>query len=179
MSLPALVTFRNERGMRLAHLSDVHLPLPDRVDWRAVLNKRALSLLSWRRKRHLIHRPEVLARLVADIHAAARSDGATPVLIAREILGLSDGDDEIAAAVPRESDDNTPGVAAARLVLRAKQPWSKGNHALFPAPARARAVEFMRLGSMLSRDPRFAGVEMRDIWQAYAVEWVVRHSSTS
>ncbi|MAU51186.1 MAG: metallophosphoesterase [Roseovarius sp.] len=57
--------------MRLAHLSDVHLPLPDRVDWRAVLNKRALSLLSWRRKRHLIHRPEVLARLVADIHAAA------------------------------------------------------------------------------------------------------------
>lgn len=60
----------------LAHLSDVHLPLPDRVDWRAVLNKRALSLLSWRRKRHKVHRPEVLARLVADMHAA------TPDLIA-------------------------------------------------------------------------------------------------
>ncbi|MFU8835680.1 MAG: metallophosphoesterase family protein [Roseovarius sp.] len=60
-----------ERGVVLAHLSDVHLPLPDRVDWRDVLNKRALSLLSWRRKRHKVHRPEVLARLVADLKAAA------------------------------------------------------------------------------------------------------------
>lgn len=57
------------RGVTLAHLSDVHLPLPERVDWRAVLNKRALSLLSWRRKRHLVHRPEVLARLVEDMRA--------------------------------------------------------------------------------------------------------------
>lgn len=60
-----------ERDVLLAHLSDVHLPLPARVDWRAVLNKRALSLLSWRRKRHLVHRSEVLARLVADLNEAA------------------------------------------------------------------------------------------------------------
>ena len=59
-------------------------------------------------------------------------------------------------------------------MLRANQPWSKGNHALFPAAARARAVEFMSLGSMLSRDPRFAGVEMNDIWHAYTVETVRR-----
>ncbi|MBC7132383.1 MAG: metallophosphoesterase [Roseovarius sp.] len=59
------------RGVTLAHISDVHLPLPARVDWRDVLNKRALSLLSWRRKRHLVHRPEVLARVVADMQAAA------------------------------------------------------------------------------------------------------------
>lgn len=60
-----------ESGVVLAHLSDVHLPLPARVDWRDVLNKRALSLLSWRRKRHKVHRPEVLARLVTDMKAAA------------------------------------------------------------------------------------------------------------
>ena len=78
--------------------------------------------------------------------------------------------------MPQAGDDNTPGVAAARLVLRAEQPWSKGNHALFPAAARARAVEFMSLGSMLSRDPRFEGMEMRDIWHAYAVETVRRAS---
>lgn len=60
-----------ERGMVLAHLSDVHLPLPGRVDWRAVLNKRALSLLSWRRKRHKVHRPEILSQLVADLQKAA------------------------------------------------------------------------------------------------------------
>ncbi len=60
-----------ESGVALAHLSDVHLPLPGRVDWRDLLSKRALSLWSWRRKRHKVHRPEVLARLVADLHAAA------------------------------------------------------------------------------------------------------------
>ena len=113
-------------------------------------------------------------RAGADLHAAAHAGGATPVSIAREILGLSDGDDEIAAAVPRAGDDNTPGVAAARLVLRAKQKWSKDNHALFPAAARARAVELMSLGSMLSHDPRFTGVAMRDIWHAYTVETVRR-----
>lgn len=55
----------------LAHLSDVHLPVPDAVPFSALLNKRALSLLSWRRKRRHLHRPEVLARLVADLRKAA------------------------------------------------------------------------------------------------------------
>lgn len=59
------------RGALLAHLSDAHLPLQARVDWYAVLNKRVLSLISWRRKRHLIHRPETLAALVADLLAQA------------------------------------------------------------------------------------------------------------
>lgn len=61
---------RDAGGMVLAHLSDVHLPIPEPVPWTEVLNKRALSLLSWRQKRQKIHRPEVLARVVADLHAA-------------------------------------------------------------------------------------------------------------
>lgn len=52
----------------LAHLSDPHLPLPGGVPPRALLSKRFLSFLSWRRKRHRLHRPETLARLVEDLH---------------------------------------------------------------------------------------------------------------
>jgi 3',5'-cyclic AMP phosphodiesterase CpdA len=52
-------------AITLAHLSDPHLPLPAPVPWRSVLNKRALSLLSWHRKRRHHHRPEILAALIA------------------------------------------------------------------------------------------------------------------
>ncbi|MFB9150279.1 metallophosphoesterase family protein [Roseovarius ramblicola] len=56
-------------GVLLAHLSDPHLPLAGRVPLRAVLNKRALGLLSWRLSRHRRHRPAILAALVADMQA--------------------------------------------------------------------------------------------------------------
>lgn len=56
-------------GLTLAHLSDPHLPLPAPVPWQSVLNKRALSLLSWHRKRRHHHRPEILTALVADLEA--------------------------------------------------------------------------------------------------------------
>jgi len=51
----------------LAHLSDPHLPLPPGTALRDVLNKRALSLLSWHMKRHPHHRRETLDRLTADL----------------------------------------------------------------------------------------------------------------
>lgn len=54
---------------RLAHLSDPHLgPLPS---FRPIelLSKRGLGYLNWLRKRRAIHRPEVLATLVADLAA--------------------------------------------------------------------------------------------------------------
>jgi 3',5'-cyclic AMP phosphodiesterase CpdA len=53
----------------LAHLSDPHLaPLP-RPHWPELLGKRATGYLHWRRRRHLIHRSDVLARIVADLKA--------------------------------------------------------------------------------------------------------------
>jgi 3',5'-cyclic AMP phosphodiesterase CpdA len=55
----------------LAHLSDPHLgPLPA-PRWRELLGKRATGFANWWRKRHLIHRREVLARVVADLKAQA------------------------------------------------------------------------------------------------------------
>ena len=51
----------------LAHLSDPHLaPLPT-INPLELLSKRGLGYLNWLRKRRAIHRPEVLAALVADL----------------------------------------------------------------------------------------------------------------
>jgi 3',5'-cyclic AMP phosphodiesterase CpdA len=55
----------------LAHLSDPHLgPLPA-PRWRELMGKRATGFANWWRKRHLIHRGEVLARIVADLKTQA------------------------------------------------------------------------------------------------------------
>jgi 3',5'-cyclic AMP phosphodiesterase CpdA len=55
----------------LAHLSDPHLaPLPQ-PRWSELAGKRATGYVNWRRTRHLIHRGEVLARVLADLRASA------------------------------------------------------------------------------------------------------------
>lgn len=54
---------------RLAHLSDVHLgPLPP-VRLRDLRSKRMTGYANWRGNRARSHRPDILARLIADIHA--------------------------------------------------------------------------------------------------------------
>ena len=55
----------------LAHLSDPHLtPLPQPY-WSELMGKRATGYVNWRRNRHLVHRGEVLARVVTDLRASA------------------------------------------------------------------------------------------------------------
>lgn len=57
-------------ALRFAHFTDPHLPLPpDGPGWTELMSKRLFGYLSWRRRRHRIHRPEVLAALLADIRA--------------------------------------------------------------------------------------------------------------
>lgn len=56
---------------RIAHLSDPHLPPPPGAfRWKDVFTKRLLSRIAWRKKRK-VHRPEVLAGLVADLKTSA------------------------------------------------------------------------------------------------------------
>ena len=65
---------------------------------------------------------------------------------------------------------------AAFLVLEAAKPWSRQTHKLFPAPARARAVELMLIGELLSRQERFAAYGPRalvDAWMASVVPQAV------
>jgi len=70
---------------RLAHLSDLHLaPLPE-PPLIALANKRVLGYLSWRRRRHKIHRSEVLEAVVADL----RRQNADHVAITGDLTNIS------------------------------------------------------------------------------------------
>ena len=51
-----------------AHLTDPHLTRPNPVGFADLANKRALGYLSWRRRRHAVHRGEILEALVADLN---------------------------------------------------------------------------------------------------------------
>lgn len=78
---------------RIAHLSDPHLPPPPGAfGWKDVFTKRLLSRIAWRRKRK-VHRPEVLAALVADVRAA----GPDHVVISGDLTNFASRT-EIAAA---------------------------------------------------------------------------------
>jgi ankyrin repeat protein len=81
-----------------------------------------------------------LLRAGAAILVAARAGDSTPLALAQNL-----------AAAGRANEGT-----AAHLVLEAAKPWSRQTHKLFPAPARARAVELMLIGELLSREERFA-----------------------
>lgn len=57
--------------MRLAHLTDLHLPIPAPPAIRDLLNKRALGYLSWRHNRRFRHVAGALEAVVEDCRRAA------------------------------------------------------------------------------------------------------------
>lgn len=57
--------------MRLAHLTDLHLPIRDQPPVAALLSKRVLGYLSWRRNRRFRHQIEALEKIAADCRAAS------------------------------------------------------------------------------------------------------------
>src|SRR3974390_2540466 len=59
------------RGLLLAHVSDPHIPPLPRVRLRDLLGKRALGYTNWVRKRHHMHRAELLERIVEDVARSA------------------------------------------------------------------------------------------------------------
>ena len=95
-----------------------------------------------------------LIRGGADIYAHQMMSEVTPVDIARKIVAMGDA-----------TEDDGSAVA---LVLQAARPWSRDTHALFPAAARARAVELLIWGHRLAREPwfdaRFPAVALLDVW---------------
>ena len=60
----------------------------------------------------------------------------TPLALAEAWLAVGGGADSA----------ESPGMQACELLVRACEPWSPANHSLFPAPARARAVELLCVG---------------------------------
>tara|TARA_B100000780_G_scaffold213084_1_gene152682 strand:- start:116 stop:994 length:879 start_codon:yes stop_codon:yes gene_type:complete len=97
-------------------------------------------------------RARALLRAGADLEAAAQAGGPTPISLARAQLHAQAG--------------GAGAVTAASLVLDAARPWSRRTHELFPAAARARAVELLLLGHCLSRESFFVGAEVSllDAW---------------
>lgn len=101
------------------------------------------------------------------VHASDGSEGApTPLGIARAVL----------------QRQRTAGGACecAQLVVDADKPWSRHNHSLFPWEARERAVQLLRVGQQLARQPRFAAaghhcqVALLDVWMLVMAHALVR-----
>lgn len=108
-------------GFTLAHLSDLHLPLDDRRPrLRDLISKRLFSYLSWRRSRRRVHRPEVLARLTADVRQA----GADHLVVTGDLVNLALADEFVRARRWLEAQGGGEGVTIV-----------PGNHdALVPVP---------------------------------------------
>ena len=100
--------------LKLAHLSDPHLPLPAQVDWRDLMNKRMTGYVSWRRHRRSVHDPRVLAALTDDLkdiqpdHTVVTGDLtnlALPAEFDRAITWLAElGSSEQVSVIPGNHD---------------------------------------------------------------------------
>jgi hypothetical protein len=112
-----------------------------------------------------IERVRALLVAGADVHAAdAEADAPTPL--------------SLAAARLLQGDRLDDGRAA--LIASAAAPWSPKTHALFPAAAKARAVEVLRIGWLLARHLQgfSAGatqmeVAFRDAWLGHVMPHAV------
>lgn len=118
----------------LAHLSDPHLaPLP-KPRWRELMSKRLTGYLNWKRREH-VHRPDVLAAIIADVkaakpdHVAITGDFANISLPAEFdharawISGI--GQPEVVTAIPGNHDVYLRGALA--MMERACGEWMSGD----------------------------------------------------
>lgn len=98
---------------------------------------------TWTRLHHVEQLSERHARKLlrggADVFAKDAA-GMTPIDRAEDVL----------------AGDADHGKAAARLLLRAAQPWSEATHDLFPDAARRQAVDAIRLAYRLRKTSRFS-----------------------
>src|ERR1700747_3223858 len=134
----------------LAHLSDPHLgPLP-RARLVELAGKRAAGFFNWRRKRHRIHRADVLARLTAD----PKGEAADHIAVTGALVNIS-----LAAE-----------YAPARAWLTSLGPphdvtLVPGNHDIYVRAALAFQAthweEFMRGADAAAPGPRFPFVRRR------------------
>ena len=103
-----------------------------------------------------------LLRDGANLHARARPAAPTPIDVAMKIAEAEGGSPS--------SDDSS-----AQLVLMASRRWSPRQHALFPAPARAHAVELLLLGHRLLASPLGGGsTAVLDVWVDRIMPQIVR-----
>jgi ankyrin repeat protein len=115
-----------------------------------------------------IERVRALLVAGADVRAGdAKADAPTPL--------------SLAAARLLQGDRSDDGRAA--LIVSAAAPWSPRTHALFPAGAKARAVELLRIGWLLARHLQdlTAGAThveyaLRDAWLGHVMPHAIERS---
>jgi len=124
----------------IAHLSDLHLPLPERrPPLGTLLSKRFFSWLSWRRSRRFIHRADVLAAVMEDV-AQAKADH---LLVSGDLTNLALPEEFeaaqawLAAQGPPDTVSAVPGNHDALV----RQPWAGGLARLAPWMGGAEAPE--------------------------------------
>ena len=154
------------QAFRFAHFSDPHLPLGRPVRLRALAGKRLLGYLSWRRARHKLHQPEVLAALLADVAAHSPDH----IVVTGDLINISLPEeferarDWLEQVGPPDRVSLVPGnhdatVAVPRDVgLGRWQPWMTGDGADPALPfVRVRGpVAFVGLSTALPTPPLLA-----------------------
>ena len=158
-------------AFRLAHLSDPHLVPPESEtafggEW---LSKRTLSRLSWRRKRRHVHRPEVLAAVVADIQAHAPDH----IVVTGDLTNFSTEREWIAArawlmrlgppstvTLSLGNHDVLVREAADDARMTGWSPWLHDGGAGFPAVRDRQAVVLINLCSAVPTRPFSAEGEL-------------------
>jgi 3',5'-cyclic AMP phosphodiesterase CpdA len=149
---------------RLAHLTDPHVgPLP-RPLLRELLNKRLTGWFNWHRSRRELHDMELLAELVADIHAQSPDHIACTGDVSN--IGLPDewptsrvflnglGRPEAVSFVPGNHDAYVPGSLEGLLAEVA--PFTRGDDGVeqrFPYLRRRGAMAFIGLSSAIPTLP--------------------------
>ena len=79
--------------IRLAHLSDPHLPLPS-ARLSELFSKRFIGFQSWHRNRKRIHDPGILRALVADVRTCQPDH----IVVTGDLVNISLKDEFAAAA---------------------------------------------------------------------------------
>lgn len=156
-------------ALTFAHLSDLHLSTPNALSGREWWSKRALSYLSWQRKRQFEHRPEVLDALRAELADVPLDQ----ILISGDLTQLGQpgeciqgrrwletlGGPEGVALVPGNHDCLVAAPWASTLGLW--QPWLTGDRPAaepspFPSLRRRGPAAFVGLSSAVPTAPLLA-----------------------
>ena len=163
--LQLLCAYAPSRDAARTHLKYA-LPAPECLQW---LN----DTRRWSSPLHhfellSLERVRALLAAGADLHAGdSAADAPTPL--------------SLAGARLRAGNGAADGGAA--LIARAAAPWSPETHALFPARAKARAVELLRVGWLLARHLHGVGaameateVALRDVWLGHVMPHAIERA---
>ena len=175
----------------LAHLSDLHLPLPATLPpWRQLAGKRLLAFLSWQRKRRRIHTLRPLEALLADLATHAPDH----VAITGDLTNLALPSEFIAARrwIDRLGPPGRISVVPGNHDRMVAMPWAPGlgqwapwmagdpptaDDAMFPFLRRRGPLAIIGLSSAVPTPPGSAAGQLgtRQVEQAAALlDWTGR-----